>query len=163
MRRIVIALGATLSGLVLLFSWPTSLNHTVNQAAGTGTGTGGTDTTGTGAAGTESSDGGTSSGTSDDGAATSSSATYTGAAADTRYGPVQVEITVTDGVLVSATAVDFPTRDRHDQQINSYAIPILQSETVDAQSSAIDMVSGATVTSRAYVQSLQDALDQAGL
>ena len=69
---------------------------------------------------------------------------------------------MTDGVLVSATAIDFPTRDRHDQQINSYAIPILQSETVDAQSSAIDMVSGATVTSRAYVQSLQDALDQAG-
>ena len=68
-----------------------------------------------------------------------------------------------DGVLVSATAVDFPTRDRHDQQINSYAIPILQSETVDAQGSAIDMVSGATVTSRAYIQSLQDALDQAGL
>lgn len=159
MRRIVIALGATLSGLVLLFSWPTSLNQSVNQAAGTGTGTAGTDTDDTGAAGTDTS----ASGTSGDGAATSSSATYTGAAADTRYGPVQVEITVTDGVLVSATAIDFPTRDRHDQQINSYAIPILQSETVDAQSSAIDMVSGATVTSRAYVQSLQDALDQAGL
>lgn len=192
MRRIVIALGATLSGLVLLLSWPTSLNQTVNQAAGTGgtdaagTGTGpaGTDTdddgssagstlegpategTEDGSSGTTSgqaTDGGTSSGTSGEGAATSGTATYTGAAADTRYGPVQVEITVADGVLVSATAIDFPMRDRHDQQINSYAIPILQSETVDAQGSAIDMVSGATVTSRAYIQSLQDALDQAGL
>jgi uncharacterized protein with FMN-binding domain len=157
MRRIVIALGATLSGLVLLFSWPTSLNHTVNQAAGTGTA--GKDTGDTGAASTDTS----ASGTSGDSAAKSSSATYTGTAADTRYGPVQVEVTVANGVLVSATAIDFPTRDRHDQQINSYAIPILQSETVDAQSSAIDMVSGATVTSRAYIQSLQDALDQAGL
>lgn len=197
MRRIVIALGATLSGLVLLFSWPTSLNQAVNQAAGTGTPTtdAGDGTAGTASAtdsvdtesseGTESSEdtessegtdddssdaatdgsasAGTSSGEAPAASSGSTSTTYTGAAADTRYGPVQVEITVTDGVVTAATAIDFPSRDRHDQQINSYAIPILQSETVDAQSASIDMVSGATVTSRAYVQSLQDALDQAGL
>lgn len=187
MRRIVIALGATLSGLVLLFSWPTSLNQAVNQAAGTGTpttgagdGTAGTESTestaedttessegtaddSSGAAADGSASAGTSSGDEPAASSGSTSATYTGAAADTRYGPVQVEITVTDGVVTAATAIDYPTRDRHDQQINSYAIPILQSETVEAQSASIDMVSGATVTSRAYVQSLQDALDQAGL
>ena len=46
-------------------------------------------------------------------------------------------------------------------EINSYALPILVQETLDAQSADIDMVSGATVTSEGYLQSLQTALDQA--
>ena len=48
-------------------------------------------------------------------------------------------------------------------EINDYALPILIQETLDAQSADIDMVSGATVTSDGYLQSLQSALDQAGL
>jgi len=48
-------------------------------------------------------------------------------------------------------------------QISNYAIPILSQEAVQAQSAKIDMVSGATFTSRGYIQSLQDALDQANL
>ena len=49
---------------------------------------------------------------------------------------------------------------REDEQINSYALPVLVQETLDAQSADIDMVSGATVTSDGYLQSLQSALDQ---
>ena len=48
-------------------------------------------------------------------------------------------------------------------EINSYALPILVDETLTAQDADIDMVSGATVTSVGYVDSLQSALDQAGL
>ncbi len=48
-------------------------------------------------------------------------------------------------------------------EINDYALPILVQETLDPQSADIDMVSGATVTSVGYVESLQAALDQAGL
>lgn len=152
MRRIVIALAATVSGLVLLFSWPTSTNQPVGLGAGSGGDSGG-DSGGT--TDPASGDPGTS--------GTGTSTTYTGAAQSTQFGDVQVEITVTDGQITDATAVSYPDRDRHDQQINGYAIPILEDETVAAQSAAIDLVSGATVTSRAYVGSLQDALDQAGL
>ena len=157
MRRIIIAIGATVSGIVLLFSWPTSTNQQVTSN-GTAVATGGS----SGSDGTTDSSG--SSGSSSDGTtAAPVTTTYDGAAAATRFGDVQVRITVTDGVLTDATAIAYPNGDRHDQQINAYAIPILEAATVEAQSANLDMVSGATVTSRGYVASLQDALDQAGL
>jgi uncharacterized protein with FMN-binding domain len=154
MRRIVIAIGTTLSGLVLLFSWPTSLNRTVATA-------GASDATGAGTS-SDSDDSGV---TSDPGgsAAGVSDGTFVGASVDTRWGPVQVQITVADGEITQATAVEYPTANHRDQEINSYAIPVLEQETVDAQGDGVDMISGATVTSRGYVASLQDALDQAGL
>ena len=57
----------------------------------------------------------------------------------------------------------YPNGNGRDQEINAYALPILIQETLDAQSANIDMVSGATVTSDGLPQSLQSALDQAGL
>jgi uncharacterized protein with FMN-binding domain len=193
MRRIVIAIGTTLSGLVLLFSWPTSLNRTVPTAgASDATGTGTTASGSTGSESSTGSDSSTGSGSSDSGAqsgtttqpddgssssttpdtssddsgssaSSGSDGTFTGASVDTRWGPVQVEITVADGAITEATAVEYPTANGRDQEINSYAIPVLEQETVDAQGAGVDMISGATVTSRGYVASLQDALDQAGL
>jgi uncharacterized protein with FMN-binding domain len=76
---------------------------------------------------------------------------------------VQVQITVTDGTVTAVQAVDYPQNDPRDQQINSYAIPVLNQEATAARSTSIDMVSGATYTSQGYIQSLQGALDQAGL
>jgi len=151
MRRILVAVGTTLTGLVLLLSWPTSLNRSSPAATLGTTGTGST-SSGTGTATSA-----------DTGVAGTTTTTYDGAAAATRYGNVQVRITVTDGVVTAAEATDYPNGNGHDQQINSYAIPILNQEAVAAQSASIDMVSGATYTSRGYVQSLQNALDQAGL
>jgi len=84
-----------------------------------------------------------------------------GEAAQTRYGPVQVQITVKAGRITAAEAVEYPTQDRRDQEINSWAIPQLQDETVQAQSAQIDTLSGATVTSVGYLTSLQSAIDQA--
>jgi uncharacterized protein with FMN-binding domain len=169
MRRIIIAIGATLSGLVLLFSWPTSTNQSVagsDTAAGTTTGgttSDGTDST-TSDGTTSSSDGTTTTdGTTSDGTTTGTTETFTGDAVGTRYGDVQVQITVTDGALTAVDAIEYPSGDRHNDQINGYAIPILNEEALAAQSAGIDMVSGATVTSRGYIESLQSALDQAGL
>ena len=79
----------------------------------------------------------------------------------TRYGAVQVQITVKKGKVTSATATDYPMSDPRDAQINSYAIPMLQQDTVAKQSDQIDTVSGATYTSDGYRQSLQSALDAA--
>lgn len=76
---------------------------------------------------------------------------------------MQVEITVAGGKVTDVSVVDYPDNNGKDQQINARALPVLVEETLDAQSADIDMVSGATVTSDGYVESLQSALDQAGL
>jgi uncharacterized protein with FMN-binding domain len=97
------------------------------------------------------------------GATSASAVTVTGPSTDTRWGPVQVQVTVDDGTITDVTVVDYPTESSKDRQINQRAVPALVQETLDAQSASIDMVSGATVTSEGYVESLQAALDEAGL
>ena len=94
-------------------------------------------------------------------ATTSSSQQVNGEAQWTRYGAVQVQIVVTSGKVVSAAAIQYPTQDRRDQEINSYAIPQLDQEASQSQDGSIDTVSGATVTSMGYIGSLQSAIDQA--
>ncbi|GGX95105.1 hypothetical protein GCM10010510_45560 [Streptomyces anandii JCM 4720] len=81
----------------------------------------------------------------------------------TRWGPVQVRITLKSGRITDVTAVSYPTDNPRDQEISSYAIPQLRREALAAQSARIDSVSGATYTSDGYKQSLQSALDSAGL
>ncbi|BEL05170.1 FMN-binding protein [Actinoplanes sichuanensis] len=89
--------------------------------------------------------------------------TYTGTAASTRWGDVQVAITVADGKIVDVQVPVYPTENHRDQEINDRALPVLRQETLAAQSADIDAVSGATVTSNGYVESLQSALDAAHL
>ena len=89
--------------------------------------------------------------------------TVTGKEEWTQYGPVEVRITVANGKITRAAAILYPTESQRDVQINSYAIPQLNSEAVAAGSAQIDSVSGATYTSNGYIGSLQSAVDQAGL
>lgn len=169
MRRIVIALCSTVTGLVLLLSWPTSLNRTTTTASGStdSTGTGTTTSGTTGSTGTTDSSG-TTSGTTTTGGTTAgttsgTTTTYNGDTASTRYGDVQVRITVTDGVLTAAEAIAYPDQDGHSARINQHAVPVLNKAATAARSANISMVTGATYTSNGYIQSLQSALDQAGL
>ena len=67
------------------------------------------------------------------------------------------------GTITAVDVVQYPSGNNKDQEINDYALPVLVQDTLQAQSAKIDMVSGATVTSDGYVESLQSALDQAGL
>jgi uncharacterized protein with FMN-binding domain len=76
---------------------------------------------------------------------------------------VQVRLEITGGTIEQVDVVQYPNGNPRDAEINSYALPILVQETTDAQSANIDMISGATVTSTGYVQSLQSALDKANL
>ncbi|WP_329498711.1 FMN-binding protein [Kitasatospora herbaricolor] len=154
MRRAVVASSATVAGIVLLLSLKPHEAATVPAAIGTGTGTG----TGAGT-GTEADAASPSAGTG--GAASGTVRTVTGTAADTRFGPVQVKVTLDGAKITKVEAIQYPTHDRRDQEINSYAVPLLNQEAVDAQSAAIDVVSGATFTSQGYTTSLQSALDQA--
>ncbi|GHJ52517.1 hypothetical protein Nm8I071_18240 [Nonomuraea sp. TT08I-71] len=83
--------------------------------------------------------------------------------AQTRWGPVQVRITVSNGKITDVTAVQVPDGNHRDQEINDYAVPILRQEALAAQHARIDTVSGATVTSDGYRESLQSAIDAAHL
>jgi uncharacterized protein with FMN-binding domain len=74
---------------------------------------------------------------------------------------VRVAITVSAGAITDVAVPEYPNTDRRDQEINARALPRLVSETLRAQSADVDMVTGATYTSRGYIQSLQSAIDEA--
>ncbi len=91
------------------------------------------------------------------------STTVTGDTVQTRWGPVQVEVSVAGSQITGVSVLQYPDDNPQDVQINDYALPILVDATMTAQGADIDMVSGATYTSTGYQQSLQSALDRAGL
>ena len=164
MRRVILAICATAVGLVLLLSFKTQTQSGVagaSPAAALGSPAPGNDAASPSpsASASPAASGSAKSGT----AGSAAAKTVTGAAWPTIYGPVQVKITVADGKITAATAVEYPLDTPRDQQINSYAIPQLNAETVAAGNAQIDTVSGATYTSQGYVGSLQSALDKAGL
>lgn len=87
--------------------------------------------------------------------------TVAGPVVNTRFGPVQVQVTISNGKLSAIDALQLPSDHPRSAAISDYAGPVLQSEALQAQSAQIDGVSGATYTSIAYQRSLQAALDQA--
>ncbi len=87
--------------------------------------------------------------------------TYAGDTFTNRWGPVQVQLTISGGVVTDVSALQTPTKDRKSVRINDLAVPRLNSEVTAAQSAQIDIVSGATYTSNGYRQSIQSALDAA--
>jgi uncharacterized protein with FMN-binding domain len=170
MKRITYALMSTLTALVLLFGYRTSTSSTAASYSTVAIGVSAPSTTSTSASSgqTTSSAGSPPTGTYASGAAAAASTatvakTITGTAAQTRYGPVQVQITVQSGKITNVSVIQYPNSNGRDQEINSNALPILVSETIKAQTAKVDMVSGATYTSNGYLTSLQSALDQAGL
>jgi len=164
MKKIVIAVLATLSGLVLLFSYRTSLDQSISTAASTPAGGSPASADSTPAATPSASTPSSRASTPKAKAKPKSGlkdGTYTGQAVDTVYGPVEVQIRVSGGKITAASAPQYPQGSPRDQEINAQAIPMLITETTQASSSNIDMISGATYTSEGYIQSLQSALDQA--
>ena len=139
-RRNAAVLSATAATVGLLFLYPTSTNRgSVQHPPGQAVATPGVVSSG------------------------SVTTVVNGTSVDTQYGPVQVQLHVRAGRIVSATAIDYPQGSGRDREINSFAIPVLQKETIAAQNAGIDTVSGATFTSDGYRASLQAALDAAHL
>ncbi|MFF4565340.1 FMN-binding protein [Streptomyces sp. NPDC001435] len=153
LRRIVLASAATVSGMVLLLS----LKPHTSPALAVGT------RSPVPSSSASASAGGSSGGSSSSSKSTTGTKTVTGDSVQTRWGPVQVRVTVKNGKLTKVTAVTYPQDNPRDQEISSYAIPQLRREALAAQSAEIDTVSGATYTSDGYRQSLQSALDSAGV
>ncbi|MEV5914714.1 FMN-binding protein [Streptomyces chartreusis] len=138
-RRVVLAGAATVSGIVLLLSLKPASDPGSAQAAGVG------------APPAASAQGG---------AQAAGSGTVTGEPARTQYGAVQVRLTVSNGKITRAEAVQAPKGGQSDQ-VTANAVPKLNQAVVAAQGADIDAVSGATYTSAGYKESLQSAIDKA--
>ena len=181
MRRITTAIVASISGVVLLFSYHTSTIGSRASASAPGivlatpanTVTVASDTPGpaveqpaTDAAPAATPDPAP---TDSAPAATTGSAQASdspqivdGESIDTRWGPVQVEVTIAGRKITDVQPLAVPYDNGQSQEINNHAVPILHREIIDAQSAQFDTVSGATYTSGGYRDSLQSALDKAG-
>ncbi|WP_300604239.1 FMN-binding protein [Trebonia sp.] len=133
MRRVILAVTATVAGLVALLSFKT---HSSSERAGA-------------------------SPTAPPSLLPGERA-VTGNVADTVYGPVQVQLVVKTNRIVKVNILQQPSSTQMDLEIGQYALPRLIGETITAQSARIDTVSGATYTSGGYIQSLQSALDNGG-
>jgi uncharacterized protein with FMN-binding domain len=93
---------------------------------------------------------------------TGSSRTATGQDVQYRYGDIQLQVTEKGTRITNITVVTNNAVDPRSQMINDQAVPMLQSQAMQAQSPNIDGVSGATFTSEAYAEALQSALQQLG-
>ena len=179
--RIRAAVSAALASAgILLAGWQsgTYVEDTGSAAASTSAGT--TGTTGTGSSGssaagsagagttgsTASGGTGTGSGTAAEpttGAAAKAGGTHAGSVVQTRFGAVQVQITVKAGSITDVEALQLTDDDRKSIQISNRAAPLLRAEVLAAQSADVQTIGGATVTSDAYLSSLQAAIDAANL
>lgn len=131
----------------------------LSSTGSSGTTSGGS-TSGTGSSGTASG-GSSSSGTTSSGTSTATSGSYDGSSVQTRYGTVQVQVTVQGGKITEVKALQLTDAENRSAQISAYAAPVLRSEVLQAQSANVQTVGGATITSDAYLTSLQAALDAA--
>jgi uncharacterized protein with FMN-binding domain len=87
--------------------------------------------------------------------------TYTGVAADAFYGNIQVQATISNGKITNVQFLQAPNDRGTSIYINSQADPMLAQEAIQAQSANVNIVSGATDSSNAFIQSMQSALDKA--
>ncbi|KAA9158095.1 FMN-binding protein [Amycolatopsis acidicola] len=138
MRRVVIVVMLTIAGLIPLLRYHPSSTTTAAPAAAAAPASPASPAAG--------SSGGT---------------VINGSTVDTEFGPYQVQVTFEGTKITDVKIIDEPG-DRRSQRIASSAEPTLKEEALQAQSAKIDTVSGATITSEAYAQSLQAAIDAKG-
>ncbi len=139
MRRIATWIAATVVGVVLLFTYRTSTagpSRSTPAAASVAGVVSGPAAAGSGDATT----------------------VVNGTVAQTQWGPVQVQVTIAGNQITDVVALQQPDGNRRDQEINDYALPRLRAQVLATQSATINGVSGATVTTDGYRESLQAAL-----
>jgi len=164
MRRAPIVLAATATGLAGVLGFHTQKMR-FSALSGSGT-TAATPTTlpPTGSGGTTSTTTpGSSSKTPTSASATTGVRTALGADVQYQYGQLELKVTASGSRITNVQPVVDNAFDPRSAQVNAYAEPQLESQTLQAQSANISGVSGATFTSQAYAQSLQAALDKLGV
>ena len=160
MRRVILAVTGTIAGLVALLSFKSHV-PAIPVAATTG-GSGGTSSSGGSSGGSTATVPGEFPQGSLAGKLSAGETAVDGNAANTAYGPVQIQLIERNSKIVKVAVLVQPANTLHDIQIGAFAFPKLISETLTAQSGKIDAVSGASYTSAGYIQSLQSALDKRG-
>ncbi|MEU9041554.1 MULTISPECIES: FMN-binding protein [unclassified Kitasatospora] len=170
MRRAVVTSAATAAGVVLLLSLKpheaSGPPPVIGSGTGTGSASGAGSASGTGSAsgagaGSDVSEPSNAAGPSASAAPTRATRKVSGDTVNTRYGPVQVQVTLSGSRITAVDVVKYPNAERRDREINTSALPVLNQEAISAQNAGIDVVSGATYTSDGYIRSLQSALDRA--
>lgn len=91
-----------------------------------------------------------------------SDGSYAGGSFDAYWGRVQVTANISGGRIASVKVNKFPSGKSTSRRINDVALPILEREVISAQGTRVNLVSGATLTSKAYLRSLNSALAKAG-
>jgi uncharacterized protein with FMN-binding domain len=149
-KKVVVA--ALIVGVFLLYS----LTHTrASVASGSSSGaTLGGSASSTTSSGSSGASGGTTGAAYKDGS-------YTGSVADAQWGVIQVKAVISGGKISDVQFLQYPNERERSVEINGYADPQLTQEAIQAQSAQVDIVTGATDTSEAFMQSLNDALTQA--
>jgi uncharacterized protein with FMN-binding domain len=159
MRRVILAVTGTIAGLVALLSFKSHV-PSVPVAATTG-GSGGSSSSSSSSSGGQTT---TVPGEFPQGSLAgklpAGETAVDGKAANTVYGPVQIQLIERNTKIVKVAVLVQPANTLHDIQIGAFAFPRLISETLTAQTGKIDAVSGASYTSAGYIQSLQSALDK---
>ena len=175
MKRAALVGAGTLAGVAAILTLnpegttATSAAATPATSSSTGTSSGTSSGSSSSSTSSGSTSGSTSSGSTSSGSSTTTTSgtdgTYTGDAVDIghNYGTIQLQVTVSGGKVTDVTALAVPQNDPRSSQISSYAVPQLVSQAIEAQSSSISGISGATFTSNGFAQSLASALTQAGL
>ena len=171
MRTRAAVSAALASAGILIAGWQSGVHvadtgsSVASAAAGTTGSTGSSGSSGTssssGTSDSTASSGASGAGTT--GASAKAVGTYPGSVVQTRFGSVQVQITVQAGKITDVTALQLTDAERKSVQISNRAAPLLRDEVLQAQSADVQTISGATVTSDAYLNSLQAALDAANL
>jgi uncharacterized protein with FMN-binding domain len=87
--------------------------------------------------------------------------TYAGVSTSAYWGNMQVQATVANGQLTNIQFLQWPNDRSRSVRINQQALPLLVQEAIQAQSGKVNVISGATDSSRAFSQSLQSALVKA--
>jgi len=87
--------------------------------------------------------------------------TFTGSIANAYYGNIQVSVQIQSGKIVNVNFLQFPNDNPTSYSINQQADPYLKQEAISAQNAQVNVISGATFSSQAFIQSLTSALSQA--
>ncbi len=87
--------------------------------------------------------------------------TYTGPSVDVFYGIVQVQVQIQNGKIANVNFLQYPNDRQTSVAINSQVMPWLTQEAIQAQSANVNLITGATLTSEGFVNSLQAALQSA--
>ena len=158
MRRVILAVTGTIAGLVALLSFKSHV-PSIPVAATTG-GSGNSSSSSSSSGGSTTTVPGEFPQGSLAGKLSAGETAVDGNAANTAYGPVQIQLIERNSKIVKVAVLVQPANTLHDIQIGAFAFPKLITETLAAQNGKIDAVSGASYTSAGYIQSLQSALDK---